>query len=102
MSEWISVKKTIPDRNPSNMGCTCLVKRSNGEELQAFFHPDRMGWVEFYVRGGGSYWSRKSNGDTLYDVTHWRPPEGSEKIITEDLVSSKSVDNIPDATKKVE
>ncbi len=92
--DWINVKKTIPSTDPSNMGCICLVKRSNGEELHAFFHTDRMGWVESYVRGGGSYWSRKSNGETLYDVTHWRPREGFKPPITEDL-------HFRDDTKKV-
>jgi hypothetical protein len=69
--EWISVEDRIPDIFAGKF----RVRLSSGDELDAFFYQDSIGWIAFYGQKTGHWWNAKGNHERLDGVTHWRENE---------------------------
>ena len=73
--EWIDVHYGLPD---CKAGCF-RVKRSSGNEMDAFFYADRMGWVEYYGIKSSYWYDAHKPHDRLDDVTHWKERDEKRK-----------------------
>ncbi len=74
MSEWISVGERLP-----KFHAAVRVKREGGNEEKAYYHSDRMSWLNFY--GVKTSYFEDTKGEWLYDVTHWMPLPEPPKVI---------------------
>lgn len=63
---WISVDQRLPEDKFKKY----LVKKGNGELIQAFFMPDKMIWLAFYGQKT-TYWMEVNSGKLIHNVTHW-------------------------------
>lgn len=75
--EWNSIEEKLPDDKFKKY----LVKQENGNQIPAYFMPDRMSWVSYY-KIPTSYWMSVSKGDLIYNVTHWAPLKNPNKTET--------------------
>jgi hypothetical protein len=64
--EWI----TINERLPTYKNAVLKIRKTNGNEVKAFFCKDRMLWRERYGEAIGHWWDYYQY-NPLDDVTHW-------------------------------
>ena len=72
--DWISIDDCLPE----NRFKKYLVKKENGEIIQAFFMPDKGMWINFYGIEP-SYWMEFDSPKLIYNVTHWMTMPKQEK-----------------------
>jgi len=64
--EWSNINDKLPDYS-----CVLKVKRKNGDECKAYFHKDKMAWLNFYYQGKLSHFQDHKTLEFLFDVTHF-------------------------------
>jgi hypothetical protein len=74
--EWIS----IDDRMPNIFAGKFKVRLKNGNETNAYYYQDKLGWISFYGHKTSHWWESTGHHKRLDDVTHWmplpKPPQG--------------------------
>lgn len=75
--QWISVKDKLPDSHD-----IVRVRRANGDEIKAYFHKDKMVWLQFYCKEELSHFQSHKTGEWLFDVKHWlfSPPAIEKEV----------------------
>jgi hypothetical protein len=66
--EWIDIRKGLP----GGIAGKFQVNRSNGEEQEAYYYQDAMGWAAFYGHPISHWWDANRPNERLDDVTHWK------------------------------
>lgn len=67
MNEWVSVEDKLPPESE-----IYRVRLQNGDEIRAYFHPDKMQWIAHYGKKTSHWWSYIDE-KRLDNVTHWLP-----------------------------
>ncbi len=65
MSGWVNIQEGMPSKDYDIV----KVKRADGTEERAYFHPDKMCWLNFYRIKTAYFQGIDLNW--LHDATHW-------------------------------
>ncbi len=66
MDKWININDSLPETHD-----IVKVRRENGDEINAYYHADKMCWLNYYGKKTSHFQSFKSL-EFLFDVTHWK------------------------------
>lgn len=64
---WTKIEYQLPADND-----VVKVKLSNGDEVKAYFHKDKMQWLSFYYEGKLSHFQDCKTCKFLFNVVEWR------------------------------
>ena len=64
---WFKCSERLPDDSHKKY----IVKKSNGEQIPAFFMSDKISWLAFYGKEL-THWMEFESGKLIYNVEEWK------------------------------
>ncbi len=65
---WVDIDEKIPDVIAGKF----KVRLKNGDERDAFFYEDAIGWISFYGQKTSHWWNADYAHERIDDITHWK------------------------------